>query len=433
MSRTAALILGTAALALLATPAVAATSHWTIVNTIPPTVSGGQGVEFAGALAVDSTRGLVYVSSFYPGDDVDPSNPNPESSKIFLVDGAAGVITDTIDLSCVVDGCSDYLAGLSMATDPARDTLWVAYYGSGTVGYFTGGGLTNLTLVETVDVATSGAPGERNAMPFDLTVDPATGDVYVSDGDDMDRLVPAGSRIYVIDGATRAVTRYGDDGSLDPSYSGVALDLTTDTLYVPAQEFDYTATFDTSAGLVEEAAVQPDAAWGLNLGTTQPAVDSTEGLLFVTNVTTGSVGVYDTATGDPVDLIDLEGDQPNAVALDEGMHLLVVGTNTTDGRGRLWFIDTRTLAVIDRVDIPGVGVQSVGIDPVLGHVYAVGFVDSDTVLPESALFTLKNVPSLPNTGTAPDAGLLLAGGLAVALGVAAVALRRRMRGARSQG
>ena len=417
---------GLALAALVALPASAATGSWTIINTIPPTVSGGQGVEYAGALAVDSTRGLVYLSSFYPGDDLDPDHPNPETSKIFLVDGAAGAVIDTLDLSCVVPGCNDYLAGIDITTDPARDGAWIPYYGSGAVGFVTGGGTGTLVLDDYVDVATSGDPGERDAMPFAVAVDPATGDAYVSDGDDMSRLSPSGSRIYVIDGTTHGVTRYGDDGSFDPSFSVLALDPTTSTLYVPDQQDDYTAVFDYASGLVEQAAIQPDPVWGLNLGTTEAQLDTSIGRLFVTNIGANNIGVYDAATGDPTALLDLDGDTPASIAVDESLHLLVVGTSYNAGEnGRLWFFDTRTLALLDLVEMPGQGIQNVGIDPVLGHVYATGFVDTGGLIGMSAFYTLAWRAALPNTGAEPDLGIAVFAGLAIVGGAIVLGERRR--------
>jgi hypothetical protein len=53
---------GLALAALVALPASAATGSWTIISTIPATVSGGQGVEYSGPLAVDSTRGLAGIA-----------------------------------------------------------------------------------------------------------------------------------------------------------------------------------------------------------------------------------------------------------------------------------------------------------------------------------------------------------------------------------
>ncbi len=216
-------------------------------------------------------------------------------------------------------------------------------------------------VVTVIDAATNEVtttidlPGDARGV----AVDPATDDIYVSVNPTGSTSVPT---VAVIDGATNAVT-----GSITlPAGSapaGVAVDSSTDTVYVAEAGADSVEVFDESADVlpvtVSTAPLQP----------AELAVDEATDVIWVSaDSSDGSVLAISGASDTVTDSIDLGEPYAEGLAVIPATDTVYVATATGDD---LAVVNGATGTLSTPIDLPG-SANTVAADPASDTLFASG-------------------------------------------------------------
>lgn len=195
--------------------------------------------------------------------------------------------------------------------------------------------------------------GTGCCAPWDIAVDAAAGEVYVS--------YPGAGTVAVVDTATRTVVGVVAVGR---GPLPVAVDPVARVLYVGNREDGTVSVIDTRTREVVDTIPVLDATTENKPG--DIAVDPVGGAVYVTNPSEGTVSVIDTSTREVVGT--LKGfTNPTGVTVDPVGAAVYV---TDSGAGTMTILDTTTRQIEATIDVasqdwPG----GVAVDPVADAVY----------------------------------------------------------------
>ena len=269
-------------------------------NTVTTTIGVGSN---PWRVAVNPTNGNVYVTNF-------------DSNSISVIDGSSNTVTASIAV-----GVSPY----DVAVNPNNGKVYVTNFNSGfnSMALTVIDGLSN-TVIASIDVegakcvavnpsngkiyVTTGSTlalidGSSNrvtstinlgGIPYDLAINPISGDVYVTN--------LATNSVAVIDGLTNSVTKNIDVGAWP---LGVTFNPGTGYIYVANADSNTMTVIDASKGSVVETV--PVGNYPL-----QVAVNPNTNIVYVANASSHSVTVVDGMTNTVVDSIII-GDYPYGI------------------------------------------------------------------------------------------------------------------------
>ena len=330
-------------------------------NTVVHTIDGG------GIIGVDPSTNTIYAAGL---------------NTLSVIDGA----TDAV-IAIIADG-SNGQQPVALAVDSSTHVLYVANQLTSSISVID---TTTDTMTATIDVG--GTKGGLSA----LAVDPATNTIYAANTDD--------GTVSVIDGSTDTVMRTIDvtrnpmGTIVDRDPMGVAVDPTTDTLYVA----DY-----RSVSVINGATDTVTDTIEIGADGQAVAVDPSTHTIYVSRYSVGTVVVIDGTTDTMIAKVSYSKSAPgpSTVAVNPTTHTAYV-TNNFGG----------TLAVIG----PVLGGSGSGSGP--------GSAATTTVAVVSGVTTTIPAAILPITGEQDRAPLDAAAGIIVVV-LAGVAVRRRRRPAR---
>jgi DNA-binding beta-propeller fold protein YncE len=280
LGRTSVAILASASVALLASNPAAAIPHTPLAVLHTYTVTGG---DFH-VVAVDTGTHFAYVGS--GGPSVDHTE---------AINTRTGAITD-LDVPSYSG---------SIAVDEATGLVYVPGYQSGDVTV-----LKDAAIVKTIHLATG-------ATPYDATIDPVTGLVYVDDG----HLYADGkARVTIIKG-----TKVVKSIPALPDPTGGAVDPTDGDVYILSPSGDSVQVF-RGKKIINTVDVNTH---GSTIDPKAVAVDPTRHLAYVVDqggitIMHGSTVQHTVTDGNTLELAD-------SIAVDPANHLAYLGNNVDSG------------------------------------------------------------------------------------------------------
>lgn len=271
----------------------------------------------------------------------------------------------------VVGASGDGVVVIDTATDAviARISLVPAGDYPVDVAFGLGGGLAYVSARESnavveIDVATHTMTGTTIPIldPGKMTVNPATGEIYVVEW--------YGDLLHVIDPVTYAVSTHAIGGSL----WDLTIDAGASTLYLADRGTDQIHVVNVDDLTVVTSIAVGDDPWGLDL--------TPDGkYLFVANEDSHNVSVIDTTGNVVTATILLAGDaDPRDVDITADGTAAYVPSGSISGDDGVYVIDVDTFTVVDSIPMAGesnTNVVAVAPDLAIG-LFADGFESGDT-------------------------------------------------------
>jgi YVTN family beta-propeller protein len=263
-----------------------------------------------------------------------------------------------------------------------------------------------LAVLVPVTIGSSSIAAAAPAVGYTASLIPTTQESYWAAVDSVtDRAYFASNDtdvVTVVDGATNEVTTTID---VPGDARGVAVDQTTDTVYVPVNP-PAGSTSPPAVAVIDGATSTVSGTITLPTGS-GPAgvtVDSSTGTVYVAEQTAEAVAVIDESTAAVTATISTAPERPYELAVDETTDVVWVGANSSDGS--VLAISGTSNKVTDTIGLSAPFAEGVAVNPATDTVYAATATGDDLVVVNGATGAVSTTIELPDPvyTVAVDAG-----------------------------